>query len=112
MIRSRAIQIFLRSYVALMAGALLFFLLAYIFGDEELFGEFANSLEIVTFILFPLITLVALSIGLRYPRLGGAVVLLSMAALFILRPDLMKSVYLLAVVLAGVGLVVLGRNAN
>jgi len=77
-----------RIWSALILAFVLFFLLAYIFGNDESGEGFRSVSEIVQFICFPVSTVVGLSIALKFEGLGGFITVIGMIILFILRPDL------------------------
>lgn len=80
-----------RIWGALILAFLLFFVIAHIFGDEDKVGGFLNTKETVTFIFFPICTVIGLCIALKHEGLGGLISTLGLIGLFVLRFDLLSS---------------------
>ena len=71
----------------------LFMLLANIFGRDES-GEGIRSIpELISFICFPISTLIGLSIGLKKEGVGGIITVIGMIIFFIVRPDLILGIF-------------------
>ena len=70
---------------------LLFFLFGHLFGDHGGKG-FSSGKEILTFLFFPVSTIVGLALAYRWEALGGAITLVGMAGLFALRYDLLNDI--------------------
>lgn len=79
-----------RIWGTLILAFLLGFLVPGIFGAEA--GEgLRDAREIVTFILFPMCTVVGLGVAYRWAGLGGLIATAGTIGLFVLRPDLVLS---------------------
>ena len=80
----------------LLLAFLLFMLIGHLVGDAN--GPngmtFTSPTDVLAFVLFPVLPIVGLALAYRWEFLGGTVVVASMAALFILRPDLLRLSFL------------------
>ncbi|HEY0975970.1 MAG TPA: hypothetical protein VGE21_00755 [Flavobacteriales bacterium] len=80
---------------SLLLGFLLFMLVGHLIGDAN--GphgmRFTNDREVVAFVLFPVCTALGLLLAYRWPLLGGSVSVLSLLALMLLHPNLMRPVF-------------------
>jgi hypothetical protein len=54
---------------------------------------FGSKADLAGFILFPLCTMAGLILAYKWELIGGAVVLVSIAGLFVLRPDLLPTAF-------------------
>ena len=79
----------------------LFILLSNIFGGDESGEGFRSTPELISFICFPISTLIGLGIGLKKEGLGGIITVTGMILFFIVRPDLILS-YLWLVFFPGI----------
>lgn len=79
----------------------LFFLIAHVFGNNESGEGFRDSKEIITFILFPIGTLIGLVIAWKWEGLGGLITTVSMIGLLILRPELWDSFFIVIPIIPG-----------
>lgn len=74
----------------LLLAFLLFMLVGHLTGDAN--GPsgmtFTTTRDVLAFALFPMCMIVGLALAYKWELLGGAVVLVSMSALFLVRPDL------------------------
>ena len=84
-----------RIWGTLILAFVLFFVLAHIFGDEEADMRFVNESEVFTFILFPVSSVIGLSIALKWEGLGGLITTIGIIGLFIMRFDLISNPYLI-----------------
>ncbi len=80
----------------------LFFLLAYVFGENESGEGFRNLREIITFIFFPIGTTIGLALALKWDGLGGLLTTGSMVGLYTLRPQLATNFYMIVPTLVGI----------
>lgn len=83
-----------RIWGTLILAFVLFFVLAHIFGDEES-GGFQGTSEIITFIFFPVSSVIGLSIAWKWEGLGGLITTLGIIGLFIMRFDLISNLYII-----------------
>ncbi|MEP0134491.1 MAG: hypothetical protein ABJJ25_13310 [Eudoraea sp.] len=79
----------------------LFFLVAHVFGNNESGEGFRDSKEIITFLLFPISTVIGLAIAWKWEGLGGIITTVGMIGLFSLRPDLLNSFYITIPIIPG-----------
>lgn len=86
---------------SLILAFVLFFLLAHLFGEDESGNGFGNTSEIISFIFFPISTVLGLSLAFKWEGLGGIITLSGMIGLFIVRPDLLGSFYIMIPVIPG-----------
>lgn len=69
-----------RIWGSLILAFILFFVIAYIFGEEAARTDtFKDPIELISFICFPVITCIGLVLAYKWPGLGG---LISILALF------------------------------
>ena len=80
----------------------LFFLFAQIFGKDESGEGFRNTQEIITFVLFPISTVIGLSIAYKWEGLGGVISTLGILALFVIRPELLKAFFIAFPIVPGI----------
>lgn len=85
-----------RIWGSLILAFVLFFVLAHIFGDEESGEGFRNTGEVITFIFFPISSVIGLSIALKWEGLGGLITIGGIIGLFIMRFDLISNLYFIA----------------
>ena len=78
-----------RIWGSLIVVFILFFLTMEAFGSESTAPGFLNYREIVTFIFFPMSTVIGLVIALKWEGLGGLIATVGIVMLFVLRPDLL-----------------------
>ena len=79
---------------SMIVAFVLFFLISHLFGDDESGDGFRNTRELITFLFFPISTTVGLAIALKWEGLGGIITLVGMIGLFVLRPDLLNSMFM------------------
>ena len=79
-----------------------FFVVAHIFGEEESGNGFRNTKEVIIFLFFPISTVIGLSLALKWEGIGGAITTVGMIGLFILRPDLLKSIFMMIPIIPGI----------
>lgn len=79
----------------------LFFLIAHVFGNNESGEGFRDSKEIITFLLFPIGTVIGLAIAWKWEGLGGLITTVSMIGLLILRPELWDSFFIVIPIIPG-----------
>ena len=79
---------------SLILAFVLFFLLAQIFGEDESGNGFQNTKEVISFLFFPISTLIGLSLAFKWEGLGGIITIVGMTGLFVIRPDLLNSIYM------------------
>lgn len=91
-----------RVFGSLILAFLLFFLLAHIFGEGEVGNGFRNTREVITFLFFPISIVIGLSIAFKWEGLGGIITILGMTGLFVLRPDLLKAIFIMIPLIPGV----------
>lgn len=87
---------------SLILAFILFFILAYLFGEDESGDGFRNTNEVLSFIFFPVSTLVGLGLAYKWEGLGGIITIIGVIALFIVRPDLLNSILMAIPVIPGV----------
>ncbi len=80
---------------------LLVFVGAHLFEETSDGGGFRSTTEVLTFLCFPVSTMLGLLLALKWEGLGGSIVLFGMLCLFLLRSDLLSSPYMYASVLPG-----------
>lgn len=78
---------------------LLFFLIAHIIEDKNAVFQVFRDSETLTFLMFPLSSILGLTMALKWPGLGGLITVLGLAGLFVLRPDLAQSPIILFAIL-------------
>ena len=86
---------------SLVLAFLLFFLLAHVFGNDESGEGFRNSREVISFIFFPISTVIGLAVALKWEGLGGIIILTGLVGIFILVPDLRTNIYMIAPIIPG-----------
>ena len=84
-----------RIWGSLILAFVLFFVLGSIFGHEESGGGFENTSEVITFIFFPISSIIGLGIALKWEGLGGLITIGGIIGLFVMRPDLISNLYLI-----------------
>ena len=87
---------------SLILAFMLFFLLAHIFGEEESGNGFRNTKEVISFLFFPIGTLIGLSLAFKWEGLGGIITIVGMIGLFVVRPDLLNSIYMTIPIIPGI----------
>lgn len=70
---------------------ILFFTIAHIFGEEEAGEKFIDSEETITFIFFPINSIIGLTLLLKWEGLGGVIAVIGMFGLFLMRFDLITN---------------------
>ena len=80
----------------------LFFLFAYAFGEDQSGEGFRSTGEFLTFILFPISTVIGLLVAYKWEGTGGLIITAGMAGLFIVRPELLSSAYMIIPVIPGI----------
>ena len=84
-----------RIWGSLILAFVLFFVLAYMFGDEGLGFENLSNRDIITFICFPVSSVVGLSVALKNEKIGGLITTLGIIGLLIIRSDLSSNLYIM-----------------
>ena len=87
---------------SLILAFVLFFLLAYIFGEDESGNGFRNTKEVISFLFFPVSTFIGLSLAFKWEGLGGIITIVGIIGLFVVRPDLLNSIYMTIPIIPGV----------
>jgi hypothetical protein len=90
-----------RILASLILAFVLFFLIAHIFGKEESGNGFRNTSEFISFLFFPVSTVLGLSLAYKWEGLGGIITLSGMIGLVIIRPDLLLSFFILIPLIPG-----------
>ncbi|MCM8571124.1 hypothetical protein NE848_17140 [Gramella jeungdoensis] len=70
---NRSILWIARGWGGIILAFVLFFLIAHIFGNEEGGTGFSDTRDIITFILFPVSTIIGLAIAYKWEGLGGLI---------------------------------------
>ncbi|MDX1544937.1 MAG: hypothetical protein R3214_13425 [Christiangramia sp.] len=70
---NRSILWIARGWGGIILAFVLFFLIAPIFGNEEGRTGFTNTRDIITFILFPISTIIGLAIAYKWEGTGGLI---------------------------------------
>ena len=83
-------------------GFLLYFLLAHLFGESESGEGFNTTKEILMFTCFPIMATLGLILALKWPKIGGWLILVSMLVFYFLEPGMLKNIYLGVVTLSGI----------
>ena len=86
---------------SLILAFILFMLLAHLFGNTESGSGFNGTKDIITFILFPISSVIGLSLALKWEGIGGFTTIIGMVALIIVRPDLLAAYLVLAPLVPG-----------
>ena len=86
---------------ALILAFLLVFLLGHAFGDEESGAALISARDMIQFLCFPLSLIVGLAIAWKWEGTGGLIATTGMILLFIIRPDLMKDLFMLLLLVPG-----------
>ena len=81
---------------------LLFFVGAHLFDNELKSDNFSSTGEVVTFLFFPVSTMIGLLTAYWKKGLGGMITTLGIIGLFILRSDLTNNYYMWILSLPGV----------
>lgn len=79
---------------SLILAFVLFFIFAYLFGEDQSGNGFQNTSEIIAFIFFPVSMVLGLSLAFKWEGLGGFITIIGMIGLFIIRPDLLHNFYM------------------
>lgn len=87
---------------SLILAFILFFLLAHIFGEDESGNGFRNTKEVISFLFFPISTLIGLSLAFKWEGLGGIITIIGMIGLFVVRPDLLNGIYMAIPIIPGI----------
>ncbi len=86
----------------LILAFILFMILAHIFGQGESGSGLNDTLDIVSFIFFPISSVVGLSLALKWEGVGGLITILGMIGLIIVRPDLLIAFLVLVPIIPGI----------
>jgi hypothetical protein len=84
-----------RIWGSLILAFVLFFILGHLFGDEGLGLENLSNRDIITFICFPVSSVIGLSIALKNEKIGGFITTLGIIGLLIVRSDLITNPYII-----------------
>ena len=87
---------------SLFLAFVLFFLIAYTFGSDESGEGFRSTGEFITFLFFPISTVIGLGLAWKWEGLGGFITVSGMVGLFSMRPDLLASPYMLVPAIPGI----------
>lgn len=93
---SNIIRWIARIWGILILAFVLFFVLAPIFGGEESGKGLQNTSEVITFIFFPVSSVIGLSIALKWEGLGGLITTAGIIGLLIMRFDLISNLYFIS----------------
>jgi len=93
MLKINIIRKIARIWGSLILAFVIFFVLGYLFGDEGLHLENLSNQEIITFICFPLSSVIGLSIAFKNEKIGGLITILGILGLIIIRSDLSSNLY-------------------
>lgn len=93
--RLRWIRLLALIWGSLILAFVLFFLIAHIMEDKSAVMQGFRSSEIHIFLLFPISTIIGLSLAYKWPKLGGAITLIGIIGLMLFRPDLSSNPYFL-----------------
>jgi len=85
-----------RIWGTLILAFVLFFILAPIFGGKESGEGLRNTSEVITFIFFPVSSVIGLSIALKWEELGGLITTVGIIGLLIMRFNLISELYFIA----------------
>lgn len=92
-----------RIWGLLLLAFISFFLLAHVFGDEEPSTAFQNQREVISFLCFPVSTIAGLILAWKWERAGGWIIVAGMAALLVIRTDLVSQpIFVLGMVMPGI----------
>jgi len=92
---TKIIRLTARVWGSLILAFVLFFVLGYLFGDEGLGLENMSNQDIITFILFPVSSIVGLSVAFKNEKVGGLITTLGIIGLLIIRSDLSTNLYIM-----------------
>lgn len=98
----KTLRIISRLFGTVILAFLLFFLIAHLFGSDESGEGFRSIQEIVMFICFPISATLGLILALKWPGIGGWIIIVSMLIFYIMEPGMLKNIYMGAVTLAGI----------
>ena len=84
-----------RIWGSLILAFVLLFVLGSIFGDEGLGLDNLSNKDIITFIFFPVSSVIGLSIALKNEKIGGLITTLGVIGLLIIRSDLISYLYIM-----------------
>ena len=85
----------------LILAFILFMLLAGIFGEDQSGSGFNSTRDIITFICFPISSVVGLALALKWEGLGGFITIIGMIVLIIIRPELLAAFLVLTPIIPG-----------
>lgn len=85
-----------RILAALMVIFGLVFLLGHLFGSEDNSSGFRSTAEFLSFLCFPVSTMIGLSMAWKWEGIGACITLVGMLGLLLLRPDLLTQPLILA----------------
>ena len=87
-----------RTLGSLVVVFIMMFALGEALGGHENHGTGISAKDAITFIFFPASTVVGLLLALKWEGLGGLITLLGLIGLLIIRPDLLSSLLIMAIV--------------
>ena len=93
--KANIIRLTARIWGSLILAFVLFFILGHLFGDEGLGLENLSNRDIITFICFPVSSVIGLSIALKNEKIGGFITTLGIIGLLIVRSDLITNPYII-----------------
>ncbi len=82
----------------LILALVLFFLLADIFGSANSSVQKLSTKDGITFVFFPLSTIIGLALAWKWEAMGEFITILGLVGLLIMRPDLASNSLLMAIV--------------
>ena len=80
----------------------LYFLIVYVLGIGHEAMSISTTTEVLTFVGFPICTVIGLALAWRYEGIGGALTVLGNLVLLILRPELFSRIYLVVPLIPGI----------
>ncbi len=86
---------------SLILAFILFMLAANVFGQDQSGGGLNTTRDIITFICFPISTVIGLSLALKWEGTGGLITIFGMIGLILLRPDLLTAILVLVPIVPG-----------
>jgi len=92
------IRLIARIWGSVILAFVLFFIIAHLFGEEQIDKGFLNTKEIITFILFPISTIIGLSLAYKWEGVGGFVSSLGLIIMFTIRVDLISNLIFIGTV--------------
>lgn len=91
---AKTVRLLARIWGSIILAFILFFFLSYLFGEEGLGLDNISNHDKITFIFFPISSIIGLSIAYKNEMLGGLITLLGMVGLFIMQRELITNPYI------------------